>query len=315
VTLPTGSGAAVGSASAAATAAMAAVVDVARSGKLYPAVILHGGDEPARRRAAVELARCLLCEREPAQRPCGECRHCRRVAAGGAGTGSAGDGDSQPGSKSLRPGPFHPDLLWLEKDLKTSVSADAARTFLQAAQLSPFEARGQVFVVANAESLTPEAANALLKVLEEPPVRAPRHFLLLAPSRLDLLATLRSRSLSVFLGPSVGVDESRVTAAAARLAECVTAHRRDGSPVHLLTAATELLGGGFEDPRSMAGWAQAAAIAHAALDQVAVADRRAVLELAHDLLQGVELRLRGIPAERIVEGAVSRRLARLGPPT
>jgi hypothetical protein len=284
--------------------ALVAVVDVARRGRLYPAVILHGADEGTRRDGAIELARCLLCDREADERPCGACRHCRRIGPAPAESAAAG------ASKANRAAPFHPDLLWLEKDLKTSVSADATRSFLQAAQLSPFEARGQVFVVANAESLTPEAANALLKVLEEPPVRAPRHFLLLAPSRLDLLATLRSRSLSVFLGPSVGVDAERVAAAAGRFAECVGAHRRDGSPVHLLTAAAELLGPGFEDPRSMSGWVQASAIARAAVEQVAPADRRRLLELAHDLLQGAELRLRGIPAERIVEGAVSRHVAR-----
>ena len=178
--------------------------------------------------------------------------------------------------------------------------------------MSPFEARGQVFVVMNAESLTPEAANAFLKVLEEPPVRAPRHFLLLAPAALDLLATLRSRSLAVFLGPGVGVDVAAVEQAARRLASDVDGWLGSGSAVWLLAAASTLLAAGsFEDPRSITGWAAAAATARRAAEEVPRRGRRAVLELAHDLLAAPEHRLRGIPAERIIEALVSRHLATL----
>ncbi|HEX4960122.1 MAG TPA: hypothetical protein VF173_04740, partial [Thermoanaerobaculia bacterium] len=162
---------------------LAAALTSARQGRLYPAVILDGGDAEARRQAAVKLARTLLCEAPPEARPCGVCRHCRRIV--------------WPGEEETA---FHPDFQVLERDLKASTSVDATRELLKTAQVSPFEARGQVFVIASAESLTGEAANALLKNLEEPHVSSPRHFLLLAPSRLDLLPTLRSRSLAVFLG-------------------------------------------------------------------------------------------------------------------
>ena len=96
----------------------------------------------------------------------------------------------------------------LERDLKTSTSVEATKSFLQAAQLSPFEARGQVFVIASADTLTGEAANALLKTLEEPHSGAPRHFVLLAPSRFDLLPTVRSRCKPV-MGPGSSPSESR----------------------------------------------------------------------------------------------------------
>ena len=125
-----------------------AALDSARRGTLYPAVILDGGVAAARRSAALELARTLLCEAPAAARPCGVCRHCRRIVwpdAAVAGT------------------QFHPDFQVLERDLKASTSVDATRELLRTAQVSPFEARGQVFVIASAESLTGEAANALLK--------------------------------------------------------------------------------------------------------------------------------------------------------
>src|SRR5262249_53035952 len=84
---------------------------------------------------------------------CGACRHCRRIV--------------WPGEDEAAP--FHPDFQVLERDLKASTSVDATREMLRTAQVSPYEARGQVFVIASAESLTGEAANALLKNLEEPP--------------------------------------------------------------------------------------------------------------------------------------------------
>ncbi|HEY7213645.1 MAG TPA: DNA polymerase III subunit delta', partial [Thermoanaerobaculia bacterium] len=63
---------------------LAAALAAARQGRLYPSVILDGGDAASRRAAALQLARTLLCEAAPEARPCGVCRHCRRIA-GAAG--------------------------------------------------------------------------------------------------------------------------------------------------------------------------------------------------------------------------------------
>lgn len=268
---------------------------MARRGRLYPSVILHGGSAAARRQLALELARALLCEAEPAARPCGACRHCRRLA--------------WPGDEAAG---FHPDFFVLQRDLKTSTSVDAARELLRAAQVSPFEARGQVFVVASAESLSAEAANALLKVLEEPPRSAPRHFFLLAPSRLDLLPTLRSRSLSLFLGPAEPLDPAVVGRLAGGFGAALARYRETGAAIYLLAAA-EALGraGEWEDPRSGAPWSLAAAAVVRALKETPpeVSIRRSLLALAEDLLAAVPLRLRGVTPERILEGLVCRHLA------
>jgi DNA polymerase III, delta subunit len=228
-----------------------AVIEAARQGRLYPAVILHGAGGEARRQAAVELGRMLLCEAPPAERPCGACRHCRRIvwpAAGASGLAAA-------------EAPFHPDFQVLERDLKTSTSVEAARELMRLAQVSPFEARGQVFVIASAESLTGEAANALLKSLEEPHVTAPRHFLLLAPSRLDLLPTLRSRSLAVFLGPESAADAQRVDALARAFGAAADAWTEGRAAIHLLAAAEALAGAGAPgaDRGNAGAGAQAAA--------------------------------------------------------
>lgn len=274
-------------------------LDVARQGRLYPSVILHGRGPEARREASLTLARALLCEAAPEARPCGVCRHCRRIA--------------WPSSDS---DVFHPDFQVLERDLKTSTSVDATREMLRTAQVSPFEARGQVFVVAAAETLSGEAANALLKTLEEPPTSAPRNFFLLAPSRLDLLPTLRSRSLAVFLGAARGpgetAEEGDVEPVARAFAGALSGWLSTGSAIHLLAAA-EALGraGGWEDPRASRPWAVAAAAVVRSLQGVeeGAPSRRALLALAEDLLGAPLLRLRGVAAERILEGLVARHLA------
>ena len=285
---------------------LAVALDSARRGRLYPSVILHGRDAEARQEAALTLARALLCELpEPAERPCGVCRHCRRIG--------------WPGSETASGEPrFHPDFQVLERDLKTSTSVDATRTLLRTAQVSPFEARGQVFVVASAETLSGEAANALLKNLEEPHTSAPRHFLLLAPSALDLLPTLRSRSLAVFLGPAEPVDAGTVEPLARSFAAAADGWTKTGAAICLLAAA-EALGraGGWEDVRASRPWATAAAAVLRSLElgeETGPEARRGRLALAEALLGGPVMRLRAVPAERILEGLVSRHLSPLSRP-
>lgn len=277
---------------------LAGVEDLARQGRLYPSVILHGSDARGRRDAALGLSRILLCDRDPETRPCGECRHCRRI-----------QWPEKP--KGGEPPVYHPDFQVLERDLKTSTSVEATKNLLKTAQVSPFEARGQVFVVADAETLTGEAANALLKSLEEPHDTAPRHFFLLAPSRLDLLPTLRSRSLSVFLGPSEPLSDAEVGPMLDAFGRAVQGWAETGSSAYLLTAAAALgEGEGWGDPRATRPWTRASAAVVRAVTEARAPRRlhRPLLDLAQDLLEAPRLRLRGVTEQRILEGLVSRRL-------
>jgi hypothetical protein len=300
-------------------------LELAVRGRLYPSVILHGGSESSRFAAALTFARALLCERDAGERPCGDCRHCRRVAL----PDLAGD----------EPESFHPDFYWLVRDLKTSTSAEAVREMLRSAQLAPYEARGQVYVVAEAASLSSEASDALLKAIEEPIERSPRNFFLLAPSRLDLSPTLRSRSLAIYLGAPDALPEELLAAVAVGFRTSVERFAAGGGAHWLLDAANRLdpVGKrtkaeleaakrrgpagdgtdalGFEDPRAQQSWLfAAAAVRRAALGVDGEAPpeatlRRRMLALAEELLTASPLRLRGIPAERILEGLVSRHIA------
>ena len=271
-----------------------AVRTTARDGRLYPAVILYGTNLEQRREAAVELARTLLCERPPGQRPCAEgdaCRHCGRVG--------------------WPPDRFHPDFHVLERDLRTATSAGSTKSFLTAAYAAPFEARGQVFVVAEAETLTDGAADALLKLLEEPPARSPRHFLLLAASRLDLLATLRSRSLAIYLGPTEALDDDDVKRISEAFGRSVDRFATEPAAIHLLHAADALgRAGGYEDPRARKPWATAAAAVARYLEDARLSPprRRALLALAEELMDAPQYRVRGITHGRILEGLLARHL-------
>ena len=94
----------------------------------------------------------------------------------------------------------HPDLTWvtpsgagemLVGDVDQAVVAAVART--------PFESRRRVFVLEDAHTLNDQAANRLLKTLEEPPPFA--HLILLAPTPRELLPTIASRCQQVRFDP------------------------------------------------------------------------------------------------------------------
>lgn len=283
-----------------------AVLEAARKGRLYPSVILYGLGTDGRRQAAVEIARTLLCASPAANRPCD-------VTPAGSRKKNAGEPCSHCHRIAWPPERFHPDFMVLERDLRTSTSAGATKSFLTAAYSAPFEARGQVFVVAEADSLTGGAADALLKLLEEPPGSAPRHFLLLAASRLDLLATLRSRSLAVYLGPSEALGDDEVATIAESFGRSIDRYAEGSSPIHLLTAGEALAKAkGWDDPRARRPWATAAAAIARYLEaaEVPTSLRRSLLALATDLLDAPQWRLRGITHGRILEGLLVRHLTR-----
>lgn len=278
------------------------LLDIARRSKLYPSVILYGSELEERQTAALEVARVLLCEKEPERRGCDPnaadaCGHCRRIM--------------WPEKKAER---FHPDLHVLERDLRTSTSVDATKAFAQSAISSPFEARGQVFVVAEAETLGGGAADALLKLLEEPPSKSPRHFLLLSASRLDLLTTLRSRSLSVFLGGKASLDGEEVERVVDQLTTALDRFFDSRSALYLLKAAEALsVAKGWEDPRARRPWAVAASalVSYSRKPSLDGSARSALLKLAEELMDGPRLRRRGIAHLRILEGFLARRLGSL----
>lgn len=105
----------------------------------------------------------------------------------------------------------HPDLIELSAPAgKEKIGIAQVREVIHQAQFAPTQARQKVCLLPRAEQLTMEAANALLKVLEEPPRGLV--FLFLAENPGDLLATIVSRSQIIRERPSIDVDSvSRLT--------------------------------------------------------------------------------------------------------
>jgi DNA polymerase-3 subunit delta' len=146
------------------------------SGHLAHAHVFVGPPHVGKLTLAVNLAQAVNCgSSDP---PCGECSHCRRIAAG-----------------------KHADVQIL--DLLSSevkgIGIDQIRDLQNAASLPPYEGRSKVFILDNADLLSHEAANCLLKTLEEPPPTV--HLILLTASRSRLLPTVLSRCQEVTLRP------------------------------------------------------------------------------------------------------------------
>jgi DNA polymerase-3 subunit delta' len=116
-------------------------------------------------------------------------------------------GDDEAGVRRALAG-NHPDLVLVEPDGRTSLTVERARETVARAVLTPVEGSRKVFVFEEAGAMNDEAANALLKTLEEPSDTT--MFVLVAESEDDLPATVASRSRTVFFGR---VSESEIVEA------------------------------------------------------------------------------------------------------
>ncbi|NND01183.1 MAG: AAA family ATPase [Acidimicrobiia bacterium] len=92
----------------------------------------------------------------------------------------------------------HPDVMIVEPEGRASITVDQARQAVSQASLSPLEAQRKIFLFEEAGIMNDEAANALLKTLEEP--SRSTIFILVAESEDDLPDTVASRSRTVVLG-------------------------------------------------------------------------------------------------------------------
>lgn len=106
---------------------------------------------------------------------CGTCRSCDRVARG-----------------------VHVDVIRLEPDDMATIKIDVVRDMLERTGFRPFEGRRRVVIVREADALQPQAQNALLKSLEEPPPGTV--FILTSAVPGALLPTVRSRCLRLRFG-------------------------------------------------------------------------------------------------------------------
>src|SRR6202020_451903 len=105
------------------------------------------------------------------------------------------ESDKKDTSSLIQP---HPDVLIIPPDPpQLLIKLGQVRTLIQSSHYLPAEAPKKVFIL-TASNFMKEAANSLLKVLEEPPGSV--HLILLAENPGELLPTIRSRCATVRLG-------------------------------------------------------------------------------------------------------------------
>jgi DNA polymerase-3 subunit delta' len=151
----------------------------AARGTLPPSLIFAGPDGVGKRRAALSLAQLLNCASpaaEPAPDACGHCAACGRIARG-----------------------VFADVMVIEPGETGSIKVDQVRVAIERSGYRPFEGRRRIVIVDDADAMVPEAQNALLKTLEEPP---PASTFVLVTARPDmLLTTVLSRCQRLRFGP------------------------------------------------------------------------------------------------------------------
>lgn len=186
-----------------------------RDHRLPHVILVTGPEGVGKQRFGLWVAQRLLCEHPGDVEPCGECRTCHLVLSLGhpdvhwfvpIPVPKAAEPDKQveEAAETLadvmnerRAKPLYP-----RPDGMAAHSMASARLLQRRASLTPVEGRWKVFLVGDAERLVPQessphAANALLKLLEEPP--ADTIFLLTAADRQALLPTIVSRAVPLRL--------------------------------------------------------------------------------------------------------------------
>jgi DNA polymerase-3 subunit delta' len=184
--------------------------------KHFPhAVILSGGRGSGKYTLALMLAQALNCL-EPTETDglpdfCGHCANCRRIAQSAdldarfAEAVEAREGLREADKKETRLFvQTHPDVLVIPPDPpQMMIKVDQVRRVIETIYYRPSEARERVYIFTDSAFMK-EAANSLLKVLEEPPEFAT--IFLLSENPGELLPTIRSRSMTFTLG-AVSTEE------------------------------------------------------------------------------------------------------------
>ena len=138
------------------------------------AYILNGDRGSGKKMLANLFAMTLLCETGDNE-PCGKCHSCKQAESGN-----------------------HPDIIRVTHEKPNSISVDDIRTQVNnTVDIKPYQGPYKVYIIPQADMMTPQAQNAILKTIEEPPSYAV--FLLLTENAETLLPTINSRCVMLKL--------------------------------------------------------------------------------------------------------------------
>lgn len=138
------------------------------------AYILNGERGSGKKMLANLFAMTLLCETGDNE-PCGKCHSCKQAESGN-----------------------HPDIIRVTHEKPNSISVDDIRTQVNnTVDIKPYQGPYKVYIIPQADMMTPQAQNAILRTIEEPPSYAV--FLLLTENAETLLPTINSRCVMLKL--------------------------------------------------------------------------------------------------------------------
>ena len=144
--------------------------------KVSHAYLFGGESGSGKKKLATLFAMALQCEKHTSD-PCMECRSCKKALSGN-----------------------HPDIIFVTHEKPNTISIDEIRDqVINDVEIRPYESEYKIYIIDEAQKLTLQAQNALLKTIEEPPSYAV--ILLLSDNPEGLLPTITSRCVQLHLKP------------------------------------------------------------------------------------------------------------------
>lgn len=142
--------------------------------KLSHSYIFEGPRGTGKKTMALALAKMLLCQGE--QKPCGKCKAC-----------------------TLAEADTHPDIIKVEKDTRTTKIDTIRDHLVKSMDVKPYQGPYKIIIVTEADTVTVEGQNAMLKTIEEPPSYG--IVILITENLAKLLPTIKSRCIHLRFNP------------------------------------------------------------------------------------------------------------------
>lgn len=163
------------------------------SGRLPGSLLFTGEAGVGKKLFALELAKALNCRNRQGVEPCDECSSCKRISR--STFPPFGDDDED---KARLVWSEHADVAMV-RPYKQIIRVGPIRELEREANFRPFEGAARIFIIEDADYMNDQAANALLKTLEEP--EPTTHLILTTTNPTALPATIRSRCQTIQFAP------------------------------------------------------------------------------------------------------------------
>src|SRR5213078_3731491 len=163
------------------------------SGRIPGSLLFTGEEGIGKKLFALELAKALNCRNRSGVEACDECSSCKRISNSTFPPFTSADDN-----KDRMIWSEHADVAMV-RPYKQIIRVKPIRELEREANYRPFEGSARVFIVEDAEYMNDQAANALLKTLEEP--ASTSHLILTTTNPTALLATIRSRCQVIRFAP------------------------------------------------------------------------------------------------------------------